>query len=112
MLLSTYIALNTLGISILEVLTAAKVNSAWKAKIKAVHPDKNLGAEGAATALAQRYNDARDTLLKHLQNPEDAMAKKAMDEEYERAAIERDKAIAKAKYHTHFSNMPRIQKVV
>ena len=98
MLLSTYIALTTLDISVVEVLTAARVNSAWKAKIKAVHPDKNPGAaQAAATALSQKYNDARDTLLKHLQNPEDAVAKKAMDEEYERAAVERDKAIAKAK---------------
>ena len=98
MLLSTYIALTTLDISVVEVLTAARVNSAWKAKIKAVHPDKNPGAaQAAATALSQKYNDARDTLLKHLQNPEDAVAKKAMDEEYERAAVERDKAIANAK---------------
>jgi glucan-binding YG repeat protein len=95
MLLATYMALNTLGISILEVLTAGRVNSAWKAKIKAVHPDKNQGT-AAATALAQKYNDARDTLLKHLQKPEETKAKKAMDDEYERAAVEKDMAAAAA----------------
>ena len=89
-------AYTTLGISFMVTLTPAIVNAAWKAKLRTVHPDKNQGS-AASTALTQKYNNARDTLLRYLQKPEDVKTKRAMDEEYERRALEKDKELAAAK---------------
>ena len=92
--ISAYQAYITLGIPLLEPLTARLINNAWKIKIKEVHPDKNQGS-AASTALSQRYNDARDTLLARLCNPAELAAeKKARDAEDEKKAIEKEKALA------------------
>ena len=82
-----------LDFSLFDTLTASSINTAWKALVKKVHPDKHKGSE-TATRLTQQYNEARDVLLRSLQHPAAREAEmKANDAEDERKARKKELAV-------------------
>jgi curved DNA-binding protein CbpA len=79
-------ALVFLGLKWPDMSNKALINSAWRKKIKIDHPDKNLESADA-TVLAQRVNEARDTLFNF---HEDRTKKKQREDEEERVARAKD----------------------
>ena len=78
-------ALHLLGLNAWDAFDEQAIRAAWKRKLKEIHPDKNLDA--GATAVAQRINEARDTLCGFFLDVEQKMKD---DEEYERKAREKE----------------------
>jgi hypothetical protein len=53
-------AMRLLGLNAGDAFDEQAICTAWKRKLKEIHPDKNLAA--GATAYAQQINEAKDTL--------------------------------------------------
>lgn len=59
-------AMAILGLTCAECIDSFAIRRAWKKKLRACHPDKNLNEIVESTKQTQRLNEAKECLLCHL----------------------------------------------
>jgi hypothetical protein len=76
-----------LDLTVSQSLNPAAIRSAWKQRIRKVHPDKSQCSSEYATKQAQRLNEAKDVLEAKAR----LFTRDPVDEEYERQMREEEK---------------------
>ena len=104
-------ALRLLGLNAGDAFDEQAIRTAWKRRLKEIHPDKNLAA--GATAYAQQINEAKDTLCSFFVDVDQKMkdnedderkAREKEQEEHRRQMDELQRRVQKQQYEKRMKN--------